>query len=159
MDRKALLAKVHMARAKACVCPECGRIHFTTVCPQCGSTAWSPMDDWTYRQIVSSLTGEDSCRSADIDGLASVAKAFDDLGYSKAFPYVSPERELRQQRMKVLHAILARAPTMLGDDWKARIDGFVKKRIGKDRLEFLDDVELRKVAGWMNRTAKKERKG
>ena len=153
VNRRAIIGKIHMAKDRARVCPECGRIHFSDSCPACKVDGQSSMDDSRYRQFLTDLTGVDSCTKMAERELQKVADAFDRAGYSVAYPFMSPTRELRLQKARMKRLILKRAPLVLGYKWQSRIQAMLTK-MGKPSLDFCDFTDLRKLLGWLNRTEK-----
>lgn len=153
--RQSMIARIHIAREKALRCTGCGRMFFQVSgkCPACGEVG-ERLPDWYYRQILLASGGEDSCRRLDDKSLAKVMEVFDQAGFAKAFPHVSPAKAERRARLALQNVIRVRAREVLGDHWGERLQGFLDKSIGKSALAFCDMEELRKVIGWINRAAK-----
>ena len=150
--RQSLIALVHIAKSKARVCSKCGLIAFgTDTCPKCGKKLCFMPDFW-YRSILQSATGSDSCSFMESDDLEKVMDVFNEAGFRKAFPYISPRAEQAKQNAAVRRNIRFRAEQVLGDNWQARVNGFVKSKMGKNSLSFCNAMELRKVIGWINAT-------
>ena len=159
MSRNTMIARIHIAKGKCMVCTKCKRLVFDKECGGCGSDALlEPISDTRYRTLLMAVGGSSSCATMCDSGLVKVMDLFDRAGFAKAYPFVSMEDEAANSRKKVIWAIRARAPDVLGLDWERRVEGFVKKSFGKPSLTFCDPVELRKVFGWINRTAKYQTK-
>lgn len=156
MSRQTLIARIHIAKARCMVCPVCGSLSFgSTDCGRCGSgRTLEPLSDNRYRALLQAVGGSASCSALSDPALMRVMDLFDRAGFSKAYPYTSPEAEMARGKRRVIWAIGSRAPQVLGSDWEKRVEGFVKKYFGKASLSFCDPTELRKVIGWVNRTAK-----
>ncbi len=154
MGRPALIARIHIAKAKALVCSNCGRLFFGTTCPGCAASVPKQLDQWRYQEILKAIGGEGSCTDLEDTDLEKVMEFFDQAGFSKAHPYISPKREMEIERHKVIRYIQIRAPVVLGSDWERRVLGFIQAKIHKQKLEWCDADELRKVIGWINRTYK-----
>jgi hypothetical protein len=153
MNRRSLLASVHIARKAALMCTLCNRLFFGQSCPDCGAHG-RPLADWEYRQFVGAVTGEDSCSHADENDLRKVMDLFNRAGFREAFPYVSPHQEAWKARQGTMAQIHRRARQVFGPSAEERVQGFLEKVIGKQELKFCDVVELRRVIGWINRTAR-----
>lgn len=159
MKRNALIARIHIAKGKCMVCTRCDRLVFDKGCGGCGdNTPLAPISDKRYRTLLMAVGGTSSCATMSDSGLVKVMGLFDRAGFAKAYPFVSMEDEAAKSRKKVIWAIRARAPDVLGPDWERRVEGFVKKSFNKPSLTFCDPTELRKVFGWINRTAKYQTK-
>lgn len=153
VTRRAIVAKIHMAKDRARICQVCRRIHFSDICPACEIDNQEIMDDARYRKFLTELTGLNSCSKMTERDLKKVADAFDRAGYSAAYPYLSPTKELRKQKERMKRHILKRAPLVLGYKWQCRLQGMLTK-MGKPSLDFCDFTDLRKLLGWLNRTEK-----
>jgi ribosomal protein L32 len=154
--RRGLVALIHMAKSRAMVCSKCGGIHFqATECPDCGRRL-SHIPDFWYRSILENAGGKDSCALMDEAGLEKVMDVFNEAGYGKAYPYVSPKAEQARQDSAVRRNICRRAEEVLGPNWQGRLAGFVRAKFGKESLSFCGSSELRTVIGWINRLGKKE---
>ncbi len=158
MKRNALIARIHIAKSKALVCDICGRLVFGPECPACHVADLSPLPDERYRQILMATGGSVSCSSVGDWGLTKVMEVFDRAGFAEAYPYISAEKEQANQKRKVIRHIEIRAPAVLGANWEGRVQGFMKKSFDKPSLQFCTPEELRKVIGWINRTAKYQTK-
>ncbi|AEC02060.1 phage protein GemA/Gp16 family protein [Parasphaerochaeta coccoides] len=156
-NRHALLAKIHMAKSRVLTCPVCGRLFFEETCPDHPARQGVELSDFAYRGILKALGGTDTCAFMDDKRLVKVADFFDRVGFSKAYPRVSPEGETRRAKYGTIRHIRIRAPVVLGAAWESRLLGFMQKNFDKISLEWLDPNELRKVIGWINRTAKYEK--
>lgn len=155
--RDGLVAAVHVAKKKVRVCSRCGSVTFgRTVCESCGRVLHQMPDCW-YRSVLEELTGKDSCSLMEEEELRKVMDYFNQAGFSQ-LPYVSPRSEQRKQDAAVRAQILRRAAEVLGDNWEARLSGFVAK-MGKTALYSCGSRELRKVIGWINRIDRYDRKG
>lgn len=154
MKRTALIARIHIAKSRAQVCSFCGRIVFAPECKPCHTADLVELTDERYRKILMAAGGVPSCSKMSDKGLVKVMEVFDHAGFSEAYPYISPEKEQADQKRRVIHHIEIRAPAVLGPTWQARLEGFVKKNFDKPSLQFCTTEELRKVIGWINRTAK-----
>lgn len=152
MSRNTLISRIHLAKQKARVCCDCGRIFFEADC-SCGSEFSNPMRDQKYRDILYELTGERSCTTMTEDQLRKVDQLFDRAGFSKAYPYNPPPG--RKEKYAVIRQIERRAKEVLGKGWEDRVKGFCLATIKKKELHQLNPVELRKVIGWINRLDKK----
>lgn len=153
--RQSMIARIHIAREKALRCTSCGRMFFEVSgrCPRCGETG-ERLPDWFYRQILLSSGGEDSCRRLDDKALVKVMEVFDEAGFARCFPHVSPAKEERKARIALQNIIRKRAREVLGNNWEARLQGFLDKSIGRSALSFCSMEELRNVIGWINRAEK-----
>lgn len=158
MKRTALIARIHIAKSRAQVCTICGRLVFGLECPACHTDALSEFSDVRYRRILMATGGASSCREIGDQGLLKVMEVFDRAGFAEAYPYVSPEKEQANQKRRVIRHIEIRAPAVLGPSWQTRLEGFIGKKFEKQSLTFCTSEELRKVIGWINRTAKYESK-
>lgn len=155
--RERLVALVHMAKARALVCSKCGSLHFgISECLQCGRKL-SRMPEFWYRSILEAATGYDTCALIDENGLEKIMKIFNEAGFEEAYPYINPRAEQTRQNKAVRRNIYKRAEEVLGDNWQARLAGFVRLSFSKDSLAFCDAHELRKVIGWINRTGKSQK--
>lgn len=152
MNRHSLLASIHIAKKAALMCTSCNRLFFGESCPDCKARG-RPLADWEYRQLVGAVTGEDSCSHADENDLRKVMDLFNRAGFREAHPYVSPQHESWKARQGTMAQIRRRARQVFGPSGEERVGGFLKKVIGKEDLSFCDVVELRRVIGWINRTA------
>lgn len=161
MNRNKIIARIHIAKSKCMVCTKCRRLVFGSECGGCGPDAvLEPITDKRYRTLLMASGGSQSCSTMSDAGLVKVMDLFDRAGFAKAYPFVSMEDEAAKSRKKVIWAIRARAPDVLGPDWERRVEGFIKKSFDKPSLTFCDPMELRKVFGWINRTDKyKSKKG
>jgi len=158
MSRRSLLAAIHIAKKVTRMCTGCNRLFFGELCPSCGARG-RPMEEWEYRQFLSAVTGEDSCSHADDEDLRKVLDLFDRAGFRDAYPYASPQKSAWRARQGTIAQIHRRAHQVFGLDGNTRIEGFMRKVIGKQDLKFCDEVELRRIIGWINRTAKSQQKG
>lgn len=158
MNRNALLARIHIAKARCQVCTRCGRLVFGPSCGGCGEdTPLEDLPDDRYRKLLMAAGGAASCKDMSESGLVKVMDLFDQAGFSKAYPLTSFESDEAKRRKRVMWAIRIRAPDVLGPTWEKRIEGFVKKNFDKPSLAFCDPNELRNVFGWINRTAKRNK--
>lgn len=153
MNRHSFLASIHIAKQAALMCTGCNRLFFGESCPDCGARG-RPLMDWEYRQLVAAITGVDSCSHADENDLRKVMDLFNRAGFREAYPYVSPQQENWKARQGTMAQIHRRARQVFGPAGDERIEGFLKKVIGKEELKFCDELELRRIIGWINRTAK-----
>ena len=159
MKRNALLARIHIAKARCMVCSRCGRLVFGTSCEGCGeNTPLLPLPEERYRKLLMATGGAPSCRDISDSGLVLVMDLFDRAGFSKEYPCTSYESDEAKRRRRVMWAIRIRAPDVLGPGWEKRVEGFVRKNFDKPSLSFCDPNELRKVFGWINRTAKSKKR-
>jgi hypothetical protein len=158
MNKQALIARIHIAKARAQVCDICGRMVFGDECPACKTTKLSKFPESRYRSLLMSVGGSSSCSTMGDQGLVRVMDVFDRAGFAVAYPYISPEKEQARQKKNVIRHIEIRAPVVLGLTWEARTQGFVKNNFDKQSLQFCTSEELRKVIGWINRTAKYQSK-
>lgn len=159
MNRKAVIARIHIAKSRAMVCPVCDRLTFKDSCDRCGDDQDTvAISDERYRQSLMAAGGARSCSQMGDQGLIRVMQLFDRAGFAEEHPHVSPESEQRRQRQRVIWQIRNRAIEVLGVSWEPRVMGFVWKNFHKASLEFCTAQELRKVIGWINRTAKYQEK-
>jgi hypothetical protein len=158
MNKQALIARIHIAKSRAQVCEICGRMVFGSECPACKSDKLLKFPESRYRSILMSVGGAPSCSTMGDQGLVRVMDVFDRAGFAEAHPYISPEKEQARQKKNVIRHIEIRAPVVLGVTWESRLQGFVKKSFDKPSLQFCTPDELRKVIGWINRTAKYQSK-
>lgn len=159
MKRNKIIARIHIAKGKCMTCATCKRLVFGNECSGCGADIQlEPITEKRYRTLLMAVGGTSSCATMSDAGLVKVMDLFDRAGFAKAYPFVSMEDEAANSRRKVIWAIRTRAPDVLGLDWERRVEGFVKKSFEKPSLTFCDPVELRKVFGWINRTAKYQTK-
>jgi hypothetical protein len=156
MKRHALIARIHIAKSRAQLCSICGRVVFGSYCPACKTEDLQPFTDERYRRILMAAGGYPSCSQIGDQGLMKVMEVFDRAGFAEAYPYISPEKEQANQKRRVIRHIEIRAPSVLGNSWEARLGGFIRKNFDKASLHFCTPEELRKVIGWINRTAKYE---
>ncbi len=155
MNRKAIIARIHIAKSRAMVCPVCERLTFKSFCDVCGDDQDTvALGEDRYRQLLMAAGGARSCAQLGDQGLVRVMALFDRAGFADEHPHVSAEAEQRRQRARVIWQIGIRAPAVLGDNWKRRVEGFVKKNFDKGTLKYCTADELRKVIGWINRTEK-----
>ena len=159
MSRNSLIARIHLAKARTRVCMDCGTALFGARCPECGSEFINPLTEKKYRHLLSMLTGKESCREMDEDGLRKVMDFFDRAGFSRAYPHESPRAAAQHQKYAVIRQIERRGKVILGPGWEKRVAGFCKSSIGKDSLSDLTAIELRKVIGWINRLDKVQQQG
>lgn len=158
MDRKALLAVIHIAKKDCFSCTNCGAITFSSSCPYCTDSALISLTEERYRNLLKEATGQSSCSLINDENLMKVVDLFNRAGFKKEHPYLSPQRELSRERRRVMKSIQIRAPAVLGETWEARVAGFVHSVIKKDKLQWCTMTELRRVYGWLNRTDKYNKK-
>ena len=147
MDRKKIIGLIHIAKDDARECPVCGKVSFKGKCNICGIKT-RKLPEKRYREMLESF-GASSCRFLDDSGLKKVYETFIRAGFK---PRVNPE-EYHQRAMKKTRAvIIARARELFGDGlWEKRVNGFIQKGLGKQNLGACNDIELRKIAGWLYR--------
>lgn len=150
---KALVARIHIAKRLARICT-CGRLFFGEGCPDCGSKDSRTMPTSYYRRILSSITNRDSCADMPKADLIKIVEFFDRAGFSEAYPYTDPLKQIRRQLSGTRAQIRKRGKAILGPDWESRIDGFVRDVVKKTNLDQCTMHELRRVIGWINRTAR-----
>ena len=158
MDRKALLAVIHIAKKDCYSCSSCGAITFGAHCPSCVKSTLTPLTEERYRELLQATTGERSCSQISDENLVKVVDLFNRAGFKREYPWLSPQHELTRERRRVISSIQIRAPAVLGESWESRLDGFVHSIIKKDRLQWCTMNELRRVYGWLNRTDKYNKK-
>lgn len=162
MKRNAMIARIHIAKGRALTCPDCELLQFSAQpngsCSLCGCTGLLPLGEERYRRILMGAGGALSCRDMSDAGLRRVMDVFDAAGFSREYPYVSPEAEQSRQRQNVVRRIRHRGPQVLGENWEIRVRGFMRKNFDKESLEFLTAEELRTVIGWINRTDKYQKR-
>ena len=137
--KKALLAKIHIAKKDLC------------------------LDDGTYRDVLRRVTGKDSSSKMLISELERVIYEFGNLGWKPSAaakpkhgkkPTVSTAMPSRQAIMNKIEAILAD----MGLHWNYA-HGIARGMHEKEKLEFCTDDELHKVmqglAVYQNRQRKK----
>ena len=150
MDREKLLRLIHIARNSARTCPECGKTLFRKDCPDCG-TLTVRLSEERYRSILESF-GASSCRFMAEPELEKVYRFFIQAGF---LPRGDPEKSRNAARRRTIAIISSEAKELFGDEaWERRVEGFVRKGMGKDSLRACDDKELRKVIGWLRRYRK-----
>lgn len=158
IKRNALIARIHIAKSRAVICPACNLLQFSPSCSVCHREDLLPLDDQRYRTILTMAGGSSSCKTLSNAGLLKAMEVFDRAGFAEEHPYVSPKSEQNQQRKNVARQIRHRAPQVLGASWEARVKGFMRKNFDKESLEFLTAEELRTVIGWINRTDKYQKR-
>ena len=137
--KKALLAKIHIAKKDLC------------------------LDDGTYRDVLRRVTGKDSSSKMLISELERVIYEFGNLGWKPSAaakpkhgkkPTVSTAMPSRQSIMDKIEAILAD----MGLHWNYA-HRTANNMFGKEKLDFCTDDELHKVmqglAVYQNRQRKK----
>ena len=158
MDRKALLAVIHIAKKDCYSCTNCGAITFGDSCPSCVKSTLTSLTEERYRELLVATTGKHSCSLISDDSLVKVVDLFNRAGFKKEHPFLNPQRELTRERRRVMQSIQIRAPAVLGDSWEVRLDGFIHSVLKKDRLQWCSMSELRRIYGWLNRTDKYNKK-
>ena len=137
--KKALLAKIHIAKIVLC------------------------LDDGTYRDVLRRVTGKDSSSKMLISELERVIYEFGNLGWKPSAaakskhgkkPKVSTDKPNRQAVMDKIEAIL----TDMGLHWNYA-HSIARGMHKKEKLDFCTDEELHKVmqglAVYQNRQRKK----
>ncbi|MFA6843881.1 MAG: phage protein GemA/Gp16 family protein [Bacilli bacterium] len=158
MDRKSLLAVIHIAKNNCFACEKCGALTFHEHCSFCQESKLKPLTEKQYKKIIKTVSGKESCSLLSDIQLSKVMDVFNKAGFKEEHPYVSPKKELYRERRRVVASIQIRAPVVLGEHWKQRLDGFIRTQVNSERLEWCDMKELRKIYGWINRTDKYSKK-
>lgn len=162
MTKKEYIQMIHIARSKAVVCPACGKIRCSdegkapTVCGDCGIDM-EPMTDAKYRSILLAITGKDSSKSLDEDGLEKVWQVFTTAGFKPRTGSSIDQVKVdwNAGRRKTIGVIMSEAKRTLGPSWEYRLEKFVaSKNDGETRLYRLSDAALRQVIGWIRRSSK-----
>lgn len=151
--RRAMIAKVHIAYRDARVCNRCGGVLFEEFCPGCGGDTHG-MSEMEYRGFLRRLTGKTSCRDLTEGELHRVLTAFRQYGFVP-----SRQMSLRQRHEKALQgmrkAVRDKAEEVLGENWKGRLRGFLRRQFGVDDIEFVRDMKaLRQVWGFLRAVEK-----
>lgn len=158
MNKDRLIQLIHIAKNHTRQCVSCGTLFIDTDerC-MCGSKESTPLSDGRYRSSLEMVTGKRSCKDMDLQDLERVYRLFSSIGFRPTRTKVDPKRELAESLAHLRWAIEQRAPEVLGENWKRRMDGFLRN-MGKDSLRFCSHTELRKIHGWLSRIKKKEEK-
>ena len=155
MLRKQLIQLIHVAKSHTTECTACGHLLLdTTETCICGSTESTPISESRYRDSLDLLTGKRSCSDMDERELQKVYGMFQRVGFTPVQTRIDPARSQAASLRRTRRSIERRAKDFLGDNWEARLNGFVRKSISVDSLEFCDAQQLRKVQGWLTRTQK-----
>lgn len=156
MHREKLIQLIHVAKSHTVECSKCGHLKTERdgAC-MCGETATEPMSDDRYRASLEQLTGKRSCKNMNIEELQKVYGMFQRVGFKPVQTTFNPVREEYSSKERIAYSIRSRAPGVLGENWEARLTGFIK-HMGVDHLDFCDVKQLRKVQGWLSRTKNKE---
>lgn len=150
----ALIARIHIAKAKALNCEKHGLFFSKSgCCPKCGELGGS-LPDYLYRQILLATGGYDSCRHMDEKDLEAVMGFMDEAGFSKAWPHETPKKAMEKANEVLIRRIFQLGWIVFGKGYAERINGFVKKCIEKESIYGCDQNELRKIVGWIRRAGK-----
>ena len=150
MDRRKLIGLIHVAKNNARCCPVCGKVIYRKKCADCNAFT-EKLDEERYRKILGSF-GASSCRFMAEPELEKVYRFFLQAGFK---PRGDPEAEYAAARKRTIAITIAEAKRLFGEDlWEPRLMGFVRKTMGKERLQECDDKELRKAIGWIRRYRK-----
>ena len=123
--KKALLAKIHIAKKDLC------------------------LDDGTYRDVLRRVTGKDSSSKMLMSELERVIYEFGNRGWKPSAaakpkhgkkPSISDDKPNRQAIMDKIEAILAD----MGLHWNYA-HGMAKRMFGKEQVQWLDDEQLYKL--------------
>jgi phage gp16-like protein len=128
--RKAMIAKIHIAKK------ELG------------------LEDEDYRFLLKSITGKDSCKYMHEGELEKVLEVLYALGFE-------PKKKARIENLSfnkegMIKMIEYHAEIILGDNWKRRLRGYVKKKFGVDDIRWCSYRQLVSVWGFL-RAIERER--
>lgn len=113
------------------------------------------LDDESYRAIVSSASGKQSCSDCTMKELNTV---FSDLNAvltkqgKETFSFYP-----RWEKPSLEDAVTVRAQKVLGNDWHDRLDSFAKSKFNKDNYRLCDNSELRRIMAFLTNVERKER--
>lgn len=115
------------------------------------------LTDEEYRSVIIGATGKDSCTHCEISELFAIHRDLNTVLVKQGRkPYVFHARKNR--KMTIKDAVVAKANKVLGDDWSARLDGFMK-RFNKSNLDACTDNEVRQIMAWLSTVERNKKNG
>lgn len=119
-NRKALIAKIHIAKKQLC------------------------LDDGTYRDVLHNVTGKDSCSAMNVGELNQALKEFKRLGFKPTTQGKFGAKPATTDERKALIDKIEAQLSDLGLHWNYA-HGLAKKMFGVDRVHWLHKDKLYKV--------------
>lgn len=111
------------------------------------------LDDARYRALLMQVTGKDSCKYMTYEELDKVLRVLYGLGF---IPIQKKTIiELKADKEGMIYNITNLASLVMGNKWKRRIRGYIKKKFGVDDLRFLDAKQLINVFGFVRAIQKR----
>jgi phage gp16-like protein len=153
--RNQMIAKIHIAIKEAMICPECRWLQFMNECQRCGCKTRKITDE-DYRYFLSRITHKRSCKAMSMDELSNVLDALYDAGFipiSTVHIY-----DLNAKKTQMIKHVEELAQTIMGNNWRKRLDGWVRKVFGVDSMKFLTSAQLRAVFAFLHKLENKEAK-
>lgn len=151
--RKQMIAKIHIAMKDARICTSCGWVIFWGQCPRCMNLS-RPITEEDYRNFLYRVTKKKSCKYMMIGELQRIL----DLLYEAGFIPMKRTHigTLKASKDGMIKNAEELAQKVMGDNWKRRLNGWVKKVFGVDNMRFLTVNELRAVFGFLHKIEKEE---
>lgn len=143
--RKKQIQLIHVALSKARICV-CGNLFFD-ICT-CGRKEGMKLDREAYEAIIFARTGKTSCSEMNTRELSTILAFFNQCGFNRK-PF-EIRREIREEKDNIIRSIKERARQALGNNWEARLTGYLRKRMHTDQLSFCTLDQLRQVQGFIS---------
>lgn len=144
-----------MKAAHLQICLKCDNPFFGIDCPKCGSRYYRTASEDDYRGFLERITGKRSCKDMSALELMKLNGELLKIGWQKR---IDEERDkAKEAKRRTKNYIQAEAERIFGAEARSRVEGFCLKVIGKS-FSRLNDLELRRVIGWIHRTEKHSKK-
>lgn len=152
--RKAMLAKIHVAKKDLMICTACPWLSYSYQdsweCPQCGSKTRRQISELDYRSFLRQMTGRTTCADMTKLELESVLFALRSAGFiDTKRTHISNAAQYHKHGMA--KAAEEKARFILGRHWEKRLNGWIRKVFGVDSIYFLTPKQLRMVFGFLGK--------
>lgn len=109
--------------------------------------AVAKLTDDEYRSIINSITGNSSCIGCNMQQLYSIhANLNSVLKLQGQNPFIF---NINRKKKDIRNALESRAQKVLGENWHARLAGYLKK-INRQSINGCTPSEIRQVMGWIS---------
>ena len=156
--RRKIIAAIMIGFNQMKVCPECKSAYFEDFeegdrCPRCyfleeKEIKLFKVTEVLRRRLLKKWIGKKSLKEMDEQELIVVLERLRELGYRWVSSKTIDEI-VEASRRGMIAKIKEIAPFVLGDNWERRLRGFCRKAFGKDALEWLGLLELRRTWGFI----------